>query len=145
MPRIINDLADVGKTVCREVFDKLPVAELQADLDLFLQPVLRRLPEQRLRAVGKLAVQGVLGSQSPLLTHMARGVGREEATLWPTAKRFYRFVWNQRFSHRDLLKGLYGIAQQTVAEHKPSVLVVAWTPSTLRSRTPRSWKAFPRS
>jgi hypothetical protein len=108
-----------------EVIDKLPVAELQADLDLFLQPVLRRLPEKRLRVVGKLAVQGILGSQSPLLTQMARGVVREEETVWPAAKRFYRFVWNERFSHRDLLKGLYGMAQRTVAEHKPSYLVVA--------------------
>ncbi len=56
-----------------EAIDKLPVAELQADLDLILQPVLRRLPEKRLRAVGNLAVQGILGSQSPLLTKMARG------------------------------------------------------------------------
>jgi hypothetical protein len=75
-----------------EAIDKLPVAELQADLDLFLQPLLRRLPEKRLRAVGKLAVQGILDSQSPLLTHMARGVAREEKTIWPAAKRFYRFV-----------------------------------------------------
>jgi len=111
-----------------EVIDKLPVAELQADLDLFLQPVLRRLPEKRLRAVGKLAVQGVLGSQSPLLTHMARGVVREEETIWPAAKRFYRFVWNKRFSHRDLLKGLYGLGQQAVAERKPAYLVVALDP-----------------
>ena len=111
-----------------EAIGKLPVGELQAELALFLQPVLRRLPEQRLRAVGKLAVQGVLGSQSPLLTHMARGVAREEETIWPTAKRFYRFVWNERFSHRDLLKGLYGMAQRTVVEHKPSVLVVALDP-----------------
>ena len=108
--------------------DKLPVAELQADLDRFLQPVLRRLPEKRLRAVGQLAVQGILGSQSPLLTHMARGVVREEETIWPAAKRFYRFVWNQRFSHRDLLKGLYAIGQRTVAEHDPSYLVVAVDP-----------------
>ena len=108
--------------------DKLPVAELQADLDLFLQPVLRRLPEKRLRVVGKLAVQGILGSQSPLLTQMARGVVRAEETTWPTAKRFYRFVENARFSHRDLLKGLYGMAQRTVAEHQPAHLVVALDP-----------------
>jgi hypothetical protein len=111
-----------------EAIDKLPVAELQADLALFLQPVLRRLPERRLRSVAKLAVQGILGSQSPVLTQMARGVVREEETIWPAAKRFYRFVWNERFSHRDLLKGLYGMAQQTVAEHRPSVLVVALDP-----------------
>jgi hypothetical protein len=111
-----------------EVIDKLPVAELQADLDLFLQPVLRRLPEKRLRAVAKLAVQGVLSSQSPLLTHMARGVVREEETIWPAAKRLYRFMWNERFSHRELLKGLYGLGQQTVAERQPAYLVVALDP-----------------
>lgn len=118
----------MGSIPQNKVIDKLPVAELQADLDRFLQPVLRRLPEKRLRAVGKLAVQGILGSQSPLLTQMARGVVREGETIWPAAKRFYRFVWNERFSHRDLLKGLYGMAQRTVAEHKPSYLVVALDP-----------------
>jgi hypothetical protein len=111
-----------------EIIDKLPVAELQADLGRFLQPVLKRLPEKRLRAVGQLAVQGILGSQSPVLTHMARDVVHAEETIWPTAKRFYRFVWNERFSHRDLLKGLYGIAQCTVAEHEPPYLVVALDP-----------------
>ena len=111
-----------------EGIDKLPVAELQADLDSFLQPVLRRLPEKRLRAVAKLAVQGILGGQSPVVTQMARGVVREEETIRPAAKRFYRFVGNERFSHRDLLKGLYAIAQRTVAEHEPSHLVVAVDP-----------------
>ncbi len=66
-----------------EAIGKLPVAELQADLDLFLQPVLRRLPEQRLRSVAKLAVQGILGSQSPLLTQMARGWGARERRFGP--------------------------------------------------------------
>jgi hypothetical protein len=37
-------------------------------------------------------------------------------------------MWNERFNHRDLLKGLYGIAQWTVAEHAPSHLVVALDP-----------------
>lgn len=111
-----------------EAIDKLPVAELQADLDLFLQPVLRRLPEKRWRAVAKLAVQGILGGQSPVVTQMARGVVRKEGTIRPAAKRFYRFVWSKRFSHRDLLKGLYAIAQRTVAEYEPSHLVVAVDP-----------------
>src|SRR5512139_351590 len=77
-----------------EAIGKLPVGELQAELALFLQPVLRRLPEKRLRAVGELAVQGILGGQSPVVTHMARGVTREEKTIWPVSKRFYRFVQN---------------------------------------------------
>jgi hypothetical protein len=49
----------------KSTIDKLPVVELSATLDLFLEPVLMLLPEKRLREVGKLAVQGVLGGQSP--------------------------------------------------------------------------------
>jgi hypothetical protein len=44
------------------------------------------------------------------------------------AKRLYRFVWNERFNHRDLLKGVYGIAQRTVVQHTPAHLVVALDP-----------------
>lgn len=111
-----------------DTIGKLPMSELTTTLDKFLEPVSRHLPEKRLREVGKLAVQGVLGGQSPLVTQMARGVAREEETIWPMAKRLYRFLWNERFSHRDLLKGLYGIAQCTVAAHAPSHLVVALDP-----------------
>lgn len=111
-----------------EALAKLPVPELKATLETFLEPVLGHLPEKRLREVAKQMVQGILGSQSPLMTQMARAVAREGKTVWPTAKRFYRFAWNPRFSHRELLKGLYGIAQCTVAEHRPSHLVVALDP-----------------
>ena len=111
-----------------DVIDKLPVNELSTALEVFLEPVLIRLPEKRLQEVGKLVVQGILGSQSPLLTKMARAVARKGKTVWPTAKRFYRFAWNPRFSHRDLLKGLYGLAQCTVTQHAPSHLVVALDP-----------------
>ncbi|MFN2217412.1 MAG: hypothetical protein ACK2UA_02310 [Anaerolineae bacterium] len=111
-----------------DVLDKLPVDELEAALEEFLEPVLMHLPEKRLRDVVQRIVQGILGSQSPLITQMARGVAREEKTIWPMSKRFYRFMWNSRFSHRDLLKGLYGLAQCQVAQHKPSHLVVALDP-----------------
>lgn len=111
-----------------EAISKLPAAELKATLGGFLGPVLGHLPEKRLREVAELAVQGILAGQSPLVTQMARGVAREEETVWPTAKRFYRFVWNKRFSHRHLLKGLYGIAQCIVAKHGPAHLVVALDP-----------------
>jgi hypothetical protein len=108
-----------------DIVAKLPVSELSTALETFLEPVLIHLPEKRLREAGKLIVQGILGSQSPLISQMARAVARENKTIWPTAKRFYRFAWNPRFSHRDLLKGLYGLAQCRVAEHAPSHLVVA--------------------
>jgi hypothetical protein len=110
------------------VIDKLPMEELTATLKAFIEPVLACLPEKRLREVAELAVQGVIGGQSPLVIQMARGVAREDETVWPMAKRLYRFLWNERFSHRDFLKGVYGIAQHTVATHAPVRLVVALDP-----------------
>ena len=110
------------------VIDRMPVAELAASLDAFLEPVTRHLPEKRLREVGKLIVQGIIGGQSPLVTQIARGVAREEETVWPMAKRLYRFIWNERFSHRDLLKGLYGVGQRTVTASTLTRLVVALDP-----------------
>jgi len=106
----------------------LPVEELGHTLREFLEPVTDHLPDKRLRLVGQLAVQGILGGQSPMVTQMARGVIHQQETVRPVAKRLYRFIWNQRFSHRHLLKGLYGIAQRTVARHGPSHLVIALDP-----------------
>lgn len=106
----------------------LPLAELTGALDDFLAPMLEHLPDKRLRVVATSAVQAITGSQSPVLAEMARSVAREESTVWPTAKRFYRFVENRRFSHRHLLKGLYATAQRTVAACAPDHLVVALDP-----------------
>jgi hypothetical protein len=111
-----------------DVIGNLPMTELSEALNTFLEPVCEHLPEKRLREVVKLAVQGVISGQSPLVTQMARGVAREDETIWPMAKRLYRFVWNTRFSHRDLMKGVYGIAQRVVEEHAPSHLVVGLDP-----------------
>jgi hypothetical protein len=118
----------MDKILRSRAIDNLPVSELIDGLSTFLEPISTQLPEKRLREVAKLAVQGVIGGQSPLVTQMARGVEREGETIWPTAKRLYRFIWNERFSHRDLLKGLYGIAQRTVAQHAPRYLIVALDP-----------------
>ena len=106
----------------------LPAAELMQTLREFLAPVLRHLPEQRLRAVAVLAVRGVLAAQSPVLTEMARGGQAEDGSSWPLARRFYRFIWNKRFSHQHLLKGLYGIAQRVVGRYERPYLVVAIDP-----------------
>jgi hypothetical protein len=87
--------------------------------------MMEHLPEERLRRVGLLAVQGILAGQSPIVAAMARGTARAEESVLPTARRIYRFLWNSRFSHRDLLKGLYGAAQRAVARHDVPYLVVA--------------------
>ena len=114
-----------------EIQSNLPVAELMSGLSAFLQPLLAHLPEQRLRTVAQLAVQGILSGQSPMVTRMALGGRGAAATTWPLAKRLYRFLANERFSTRELLKGLYGIAQQTVASYAPPYLVIALDPVNL--------------
>jgi hypothetical protein len=107
---------------------KLPGEELLAALQDFLAPVWAHLPEARLRRVSLLAVCGILAAQSPVLSAMARHGQPEQALTWPLAKRFYRFVANERFAHGDLLKGLYGIAQRTVAHYARPYLLVALDP-----------------
>jgi hypothetical protein len=57
-----------------EKIDSLPVAELKRSAETFLAPLLREIPDKRLRVVGVLMVLGILGGQSPLITQMARGV-----------------------------------------------------------------------
>ena len=79
--------------------DNLPGEKLLRELGVFLEPVLMHLPERRLRDVGRMAVQGIVAARSPVLSEAARGVSHTEETVWPTVKRLYRFVWNQRFSH----------------------------------------------
>ena len=104
---------------------KLPGDAVHDSLERFLQPVLVRLPDKRLRGVAQMIVQGILAARSPVLTQAASKVSRVKESEWPVVKRMYRFVWNERFSHRTLLKGLYGIAQCRVAHYAPAQLVVA--------------------
>jgi hypothetical protein len=112
----------------RELLAKLPTDELNRQLDEFLQPVNNLLPDRRLRAVTTLMTQGIVTSQSPIITQIARSHARLQATIWPTTKRGYRFLANPHFTHRTLLKGLYHIAQRTVAAQGPEYLVIAMDP-----------------
>lgn len=111
-----------------DLLAKLPADELSTSLDAFLQPVNELLPDRRLRAVTAWMTQGIVTSQSPIITQMARGSTHLDETIWPTTKRGYRFLANPHFTHRTLLKGLYHIAQCTVAAHAPEYLVIAVDP-----------------
>ena len=104
------------------------MAELEDALEAFLAPVAAELPEERLRRVLVQAVQGIVGSPSPVVTAVARGVEREQEHAWPLAKRIYRFLANGRFGHRQLLRGLVRIARRAVAAVHPAYLVVALDP-----------------
>jgi hypothetical protein len=107
---------------------KLPVAELDRSLRKFVSPVTDLLPDVRLSAVIELMLRGIVTSQSPVVTQIARGAGRTDATIWPTCQRAYRFLGNTRFSFRTLRKGLYRVAQAAVGAQRPQRLVIAIDP-----------------
>lgn len=111
-----------------EIIAKMPVEELEETMKDFLTPVMDLLPEKRLRRVVPEAVRGILAQETPVIAAMAQSTPRQEASCYAGAKRIYRFVWNERFNHHQLFKGLYHIARRTVAEEDPERLVVALDP-----------------
>jgi hypothetical protein len=111
-----------------EVLSKLPVEELEASLQDFVAPLSDMLPEKRLRQIVPLAVRGILSNETPVIAAMVQSVSRQEAACWAAAKRIYRFLENERFNHHHLFKGLYRVAQRTVAQAALPYLVVALDP-----------------
>lgn len=109
-------------------FANLPAAGLEAALQDFLAPVAAELPDVRLRRVLGQAVRGIVASQSPVVTELARGVAREQEHVWPVAKRVYRFLAHRRCGHRRLLRGLMRVARRAVATADPAYLAVALDP-----------------
>lgn len=114
-----------------EAVGNMPFQDLVLAQHEFLQPLLARLPEKRLRKVAVLAIRGLLASQSPLVTRMARGLVRQQRSERPMARRLYRFLWNGRFGYRDLLEALYEIACGIVARYACDDLLVAVDPVNL--------------
>ena len=81
-----------------ELLAKIPLVQLEAEIEQFVEPVSTRLPDQRLKKVVSLAVRGISAAQSPIITQMARALQRSEEGVWAMSKRFYGFFANQRFS-----------------------------------------------
>jgi hypothetical protein len=107
---------------------RLPIEELIAAARVFVAPLLRLLPDKRLREVGVLMVLGILAGQSPIITQIARGVREGENYVLDMARRLYRFLWNKRLSAETLQAGLYAIGQATVERYGGDELVVAIDP-----------------
>lgn len=63
-----------------------------------------------------------------MIEAVAQSVSRLESDSWHAAKRIYRFLQNDRFSHRILHKGLYRQGQRIVEREQPDYLVVAIDP-----------------
>jgi hypothetical protein len=111
-----------------ETLAKLPVAELQASIRDYVEPMTEILPDKRLREVVSQSVQSILATETPVIAAMSRSVSRVEADCWAAAKRVYRFLENERFNHHLLFKGLYRMAQKTVEQEAPAYGVVAIDP-----------------
>ena len=112
----------------KEVMQQLPMQEIEESLTDFLQPIIERLPDKRLGRVTPLSVQGILGSESPVVLQMAQAVSRTEGETWAVAKRMYGLLWNERFDHQDMSEGLYAISKANVDAAQPDYLVIAIDP-----------------
>ena len=137
-----------------DLLAKMPVEKMEQTLKEFLEPVTDLLPEERLRRVVPEAIRGILAQETPVIAAMAQSTPRQERSCYASAKRIYRFIWNKRFNHHQLFKGMYHIARRTVAEANPDYLVVALDPvnfekpytkklegvSTVRKSTPPDLK-----
>ncbi len=108
--------------------DKMPITQLSDSLRTFAEPVTALLPDVRLHEVAHLMLQGLITAESPIVTQIARGTTHHDETIWLTSKRLYRFLANDRFSHRTLRKGLAQLAHQVVGAQSPDYLVIAVDP-----------------
>lgn len=111
-----------------EVMKQLPIAEIEESLTNFLQPIMERLPDKRLGRVVPLSVQGILGSESPVILQMAQSISRSEGETWAVAKRMYGLIWNKRYSHEEMSEGLYAISKSNIENGNPEYVVIAIDP-----------------
>ncbi len=110
------------------LLDKLPIEQIQDTIHDHLHPLTERFPDKRLKKVAEEMVLGILGSESPLITQMARQNDKREGEVWATAKRSYRFLDCARLVTDDMYEGLYQVGRQVVAQEAPAYLVVAVDP-----------------
>jgi hypothetical protein len=57
-----------------EALAKLPVAELQASIEEYVEPMTENLPDKRLREVVRQSVQSILATETPVIAAMSRSV-----------------------------------------------------------------------
>jgi len=110
------------------IFAKLPIMEIRGTIRNHSEPLMRLLPDKRMRKVIENMLLGILGGQTPVITGMARQTGKEDGETWSVAKSMYRLLNNQRLATDVIYQGLYETGQRIVAGEKPEYLVVAVDP-----------------
>ena len=110
------------------IFAKLPILEIRGTIRNHSEPLLRLLPDKRMRKVIEKMMLGILGGQTPVITGMARQNGKEDGETWPVAKSMYRLLGNPRLATEVMYQGLYETGQRIVAGEQPEYLVAAVDP-----------------
>ena len=110
------------------ILAKLPIEKVKETIEAHIRPLTHLLPDKRLGGAVQCSILGILGSQTPVITAMARSNSKEEGETWPIAKRIYRFISNRRVKTENVYLGLYQIGQKMVEQEKPEYLVVAVDP-----------------
>ena len=73
------------------ILAKLPIEKLNETIAVHVRPLTRLLPDKRLGGVVQCIILGILGSETPVITEMARTNSKVAGETWPIAKRIYRF------------------------------------------------------
>lgn len=115
-------------TALESIVAKLPILEIQKTIQSHTAPLMDMLPDKRMKAVIELMVLGILGSQTPLITGMARSNQKEAGETWAVARRMYRLMANERLKTTVIYQGLYQVGQKVVESENPDYLVVAVDP-----------------
>lgn len=98
-----------------------------AQLGAYLQHFAGIFPDRRLFRCFAQAVKGVIAAGVPIVTRMAAAIlqSRDPQRTFHVAKRFYRWLDNSRFQHRDLLKPAYAQTRLLFQnEEEPYTLVL---------------------
>jgi len=110
------------------ILAKLPIEKLNETIAVHVRPLTRLLPDKRLGGVVQCIILGILGSETPVITEMARMNSKVAGETWPIAKRIYRFLSNPHVKTENVYQGLYQIGQAMVEQENPDYLVVAVDP-----------------
>ena len=72
------------------IFAKLPIMEIQTTVQSHTEPLMKMLPDPRMKKVLENMILGILGGQTPVITGMARQSGKAEGETWAVATSIYR-------------------------------------------------------
>ncbi len=109
-----------GMEVFQEVSERL-----LTDLQVYLEPYGAVVGDARFRKGLNELVAGMLGAGSPQMTKAASSAPGQVKASFSLAKRFYRLMGSENYSHEDWLKALQADARAVVEQANPEQVIVA--------------------